>query len=255
MRKLFAIGIGTGSPEHITVQAIRALSRASVIFVLDKGEEKAELRELRRELCERYVHGGAYRIVELADSPRDPSVASYEARVAEWHARRVELFERAIMSELDADGTGAILVWGDPSLYDSTLRILEQLKQRAKAPLEYEVIPGISSLQALAAAHKLALNRIGGAVHVTTGRRLAEGWPSDADDVVVMLDGQCAFLTISDDDIDIYWSAYLGSESELSVSGPLCDKKHEIERLRAEARARKGWIMDTYLLRRRKASA
>jgi precorrin-6A synthase len=250
MRKLLAIGIGTGNPEHITVQAIKALNRASVIFVLDKGAEKAELQALRRELCERYIEGSDYRIVELADSVRDPTVASYEARVAEWHAQRVELFARAITSELDENGTGAILVWGDPSLYDSTLRILEQLQQQAAPPLEYEVIPGISSAQALAASHKIALNRIGGAVHVTTGRRLAEGWPSDADDVIVMLDGQHAFMTVPDHDVDIYWSAYLGSESELSVSGPLRDKKHEIERLRAEARARKGWIMDTYLLRK-----
>jgi precorrin-6A synthase len=88
-------------------------------------------------------------------------------------------------------------------------------------------------------------------VHVTTGRRLAEGWPEGADDVVVMLDGQCAFLTIAEDDIDIYWSAYLGSESELSVSGPLRERKHEIARKRAEARARRGWIMDIYLLRKR----
>jgi precorrin-6A synthase len=254
MRKLLAIGIGAGNPEHITVQAIKALNRASVIFVLDKGAEKAELQALRRELCKRYIEGGAYRIVELADAARDPTVANYETRVAEWHAQRVELFGRAVMSELDENDTGAILVWGDPSLYDSTLRIIEQLQQKGEPPLEYEVIPGISSPQALAASHKIALNRIGGAVHVTTGRRLAEGWPSDADDVIVMLDGQCAFMTIPDDDIDIYWSAYLGSESELSVSGPLSDKKHEIERLRAEARARKGWIMDTYLLRKRKPS-
>lgn len=253
MRKLFAIGIGTGNPEHMTVQAIQALRRANVIFVLDKGEERAELRELRREICERYIEG-AYRIIELADSVRDPNVASYEARVAEWHSRRVELYQQAIIRELDEDGAGAILVWGDPSLYDSTLRILEQLQQQARSTFVYEVIPGISSPQALAAAHKIALNRIGGAVHVTTGRRLAEGWPSGADDVVVMLDGQRAFMTIPDDDIDIYWSAYLGSSSELSVSGPLRDRKQEIERLRAEARARKGWIMDVYLLRKRKPS-
>jgi hypothetical protein len=48
--------------------------------------------------------------VELADSTRDPNVASYKARVAEWHDRRVELFEQAIKTELDDGGTGALLV-------------------------------------------------------------------------------------------------------------------------------------------------
>jgi precorrin-6A synthase len=35
------------------------------------------------------------------------------------------------------------------------------------------------------------------------------------------------------------------------VSGPLLERGEEIQRLRAEARDREGWIMDTYLLRKR----
>ena len=252
MRKLFAIGIGTGNPEHVTVQAIKALNRVEVVFVLDKGEEKADLRSLRREICARYIENDRYRWVELADSMRDPSVASYTTRVAEWHERRVELYERAIASELGEEGIGAILVWGDPSLYDSTLRILAELTERARVNFEYEVIPGISSPQALAAAHKIPLHRVGGALHVTTGRRLAEGWPPDADDVLVMLDGECTFQKIAERDVDIYWGAYLGSEHEISLSGALDTTKDQIQSLRSSARARHGWIMDTYLLRKRK---
>ncbi|NUR99455.1 MAG: precorrin-6A synthase (deacetylating), partial [Kribbellaceae bacterium] len=44
--------------------------------------------------------------------------------------------------------------------------------------------------------------------------------------------------------------AYLGTPDELLISGPLHEVAPEIEKLRAEARERKGWIMDTYLLRR-----
>ena len=118
---------------------------------------------------------------------------------------------------------------------------------------EYEVIPGISAIQALAARHRIALNRIGRSIHITTGRKIAEGLPNNVDDVIVMLDADCSFKALGDADFDIYWGAYIGTEDEILVSGNLRDRMHDIERLRAEAKARKGWVMDTYLLRRRDA--
>jgi precorrin-6A synthase len=253
MRKLFVIGIGTGHPDHLTLQAIHALERVDVVFLLDKGSDKADLGHVRRAICERHIKNRAYRLVELSDTARDPSVASYTRRVEQWHERRMELYERSVADELGAEGCGAILAWGDPSLYDSTLRILEHMTERARVPFEYEVIPGISSPQVLAARHKLALNRIGGAVHVTTGRRLAAGWPEGAEDVVVMLDGDNSFRRVAEPRVDIYWGAYLGTEHEILISGPLDQCAEEIERARSAARAEHGWIMDIYLLRRKSA--
>jgi precorrin-6A synthase len=71
------------------------------------------------------------------------------------------------------------------------------------------------------------------------------------DDVVVMLDARNAFATLPDPDLDIYWGAYLGTADEVLLHGDLQQVKGEIVRVRAEQRERKGWIMDTYLLRRR----
>jgi precorrin-6A synthase len=145
------------------------------------------------------------------------------------------------------------LVWGDPSLYDSTLRIVEQLSQRAKLAFEYEVIPGITAIQALAARHKLVLNRIGGAVQISTGRLLAQhGFPAQVDDLVVMLDGEQAFEQVGGQDMEIFWGAYLGDARELTIAGKLDEVREEIVRVRKHARAQHGWIMDTYLLRRRR---
>jgi precorrin-6A synthase len=45
---------------------------------------------------------------------------------------------------------------------------------------------------------------------------------------------------------EIYWGAYLGTEDEILVSGNLRELADDIERMRKEAKARKGWIMDTY---------
>lgn len=253
MRQLLAIGIGTGHPDHLTLQAVKALGRVDVVFGFDKGEEKAALQRLRRDLCERFIRPRPYRWVELPDAPRDGRIGDYGARVGAWHERRLIAFEESVARELGDDETGAILVWGDPSLYDSTLRLLERLAARGRVPFEYEVIAGISSPQALAASHRMALNRVGGAVQITTGRQLARAVPTEADDVVVMLDGECAFEELPGAEFDIYWSAYLGSEHELSISGRLDERKAEIARVRAAARAEHGWIMDTYLLRRRRA--
>lgn len=254
MRRILAIGIGTGHPEQLTLEAVRALNQLDVVFLLDKGSERADLGSLRRQLCERHVQPERLRqlrFVELSDSARDPNAPSYEQAVQQWHARRLELYERAIAAELPADGCGGILVWGDPSLYDSTVRLLQQMTERGRVTFDYEVIPGISSPQLLAARHKIALHRIGGAVHITTGRRLAAGWPPEAEDVVVMLDGDCAFRHFTDAGLEIFWGAYLGSEHELLIAGPLERCSDEIQRARSAARARHGWIMDTYLLRKR----
>jgi precorrin-6A synthase len=252
MRKIFIIGIGAGHPEHVTIQAINALSQVDVVFVMDKGQEKDDLVRLRRDICARYIKDRSYRIVETADSRRDPAV-SYEQGVRAWHEQRADIYERLVAEELDDDGCGAFLVWGDPSLYDSTLRIIDQLVERGRVAFTHEVIPGISAIQVLAARHQIALNRIGKSVHITTGRKLTEGLPDGIDDVVVMLDGDCSFKAIDPAGIDIYWGAYLGTSDEILVAGDLRAVGSEIERARAAAKTRKGWIMDTYLLRKRDA--
>jgi precorrin-6A synthase len=250
MRKLLIIGIGAGNPDHITVQAINALNRVDVFFVVDKGDQKDDLVRLRRDLCARYIKNRSYRTVDIADPARDRHSPAYEDAVKAWHAQRLAAYEEALLHELGEDECGAFLVWGDPSLYDSTLRIVDAIAARGVVAFEHEVIPGITSVQALAASHKIALNRVGAPIEITTGRRLADGLPDNVDDIVVMLDGDCAFRGIAERDIEIYWGAYLGTDDEILLSGKLADCGPDIERIRREARARKGWIMDTYLLRR-----
>ncbi|MGB8632245.1 MAG: precorrin-6A synthase (deacetylating) [Xanthobacteraceae bacterium] len=253
MRKIFVIGIGAGNPDYLTIQAINALNEVDVFFVMDKGQEKEDLVRLRKEICQRHIKDKAYRTIEAPDPPRDRRASSYEAAVREWHERRAFLYERLIGEELGEDECGAFLVWGDPSLYDSTLRIIDQIIQRGALTFAYEVIPGISAIQALAAKHKIALNRIGRSIHITTGRKVAEGLPNNIDDVVVMLDADCSFKAIDDSEIDIYWGANIGTDDEILAAGNLRELKEDIERMRAEAKARNGWVMDTYLLRKRDA--
>ena len=145
----------------------------------------------------------------------------------------------------------ALLVWGDPAFYDSTLRIVASVAELG-VDLRTTVVPGISSLQLLAARHRLVLNGVGGSVHLTTGRRLLAEYRADLGDVVVMLDGTltCARLLDEHPDLEIFWGAQLGLADEALVAGRLADVLDEIRRVRLRLRAERGWVMDTYLLRR-----
>ncbi|MFE9095628.1 precorrin-6A synthase (deacetylating) [Streptomyces sp. NPDC007264] len=252
MRRIHVIGIGAGDPDQLTLQAIRALKSTDVFFILDKGEVKSDLVRLRRDILGAHLPEGAYRVVEAGDPERDRAAggAAYSPAVGDWRSARADLYEQLIARELGEDESGAFLVWGDPALYDSTLGILEEILGRGTVTFSYDVVPGISSVSALVARHRTGLNRVGRPVQITTGRRLADGFPEGVDDVVVMLDAHQTFQQYADQDIDIYWGAYIGTPDEILVSGPLAETAERIGRLRAEARERKGWIMDTYLLRR-----
>jgi precorrin-6A synthase len=243
MRKILVIGIGAGNPEYLTVQAIDALNRVDVFFIPDKGEEKSALRHLREEILDRFIEKRRFETIGVDIPKRRPAGDDYRGSVDEWHAALRANYESLFERHLGGNKIGGFLVWGDPMLYDSTLRLMERLD------VEVEVIPGITAVQALAARHGIAINRIGEPILLTTGRKAMEGLP-DGVDSVVMLDGDQAFAHLPGD-YDIFWGAYLGTKEEILISGKLADVKDEIARMRSEARARNGWIMDTSLLRQR----
>ncbi|MBW0270470.1 precorrin 6A synthase [Nocardia sp. MH4] len=246
MRKLYVIGIGAGDPDQVTMQAVEAMRHADAFFVIGKGAEKQELVDVRTAILAEHVEG-PHRIIEITDPPRDRTPDDYAGVVRDWHERRAELLAAAFA---EVDGVGAILVWGDPALYDSTLRMVEHVLAGGRATFDYEVIPGVTSVAALAARHRTVLHRIGEPVHVTTGRRLREEGLG-AGSTVVMLDGDCSFTEIPGDDVHIWWGAYLGMPDETLIEGPLREVEQRIVARRAELRAAKGWIMDVYLLRGR----
>lgn len=239
---LWLIGIGTGNPEHITLEAQRALREAALILVPQKGPDKSDLAGLRHTIIAQA--GATASVVEFEYPTRDPALP-YKTRVQAWHDEIAARWQAAI-ADARADGPIALLVWGDPSLYDSTLRIAARLDPRPKL----KVLPGITALHALTAAHGITFNTLAGAVTITTGRRLRDhGWPEGAETVAVMLDGSCSFTTLTDRDLDIWWGAFLGMEEQILDHGPLSQVAERIVATRAAARAHHGWIMDTYLLR------
>jgi precorrin-6A synthase len=248
------IGIGSGNPDHLTREAIAALNRVDVFLVVDKGAAKRDLVKLREDLCHDLIPHDHYRFVEVPDPERGPdrerNPAEYQAGVTSWHDARAQRYAEIIAAEVGDEGTVGFLVWGDPAFYDSTIRIIDSIKNGG-VDLELTVIPGVSSIQLLAARHKIILNRIGQSIHVTTGRRLLDEYSPNLGDVVVMLDGElaCGGLVERFGELTIYWGAQLGLPDEALISGQLRDVIDDIRATRAALRAARGWVMDTYLLR------
>lgn len=242
------IGIGTGNPDHLTAQAVRAMNAADLILLPRKGRAKADLIDVRRQICAAVLHAPV-RVVEF-DLPVRDGRADYLGAVNDWHDAIAAAWAREIGANLPEGGRLALLVWGDPSLYDSTLRITQRLRAGGMA-ICVQVVPGITSVQALTAAHAIPLNVLAEPVVITTGRRLREqGWPPGADSVVVMLDAGCAFEVLDPAGVSIWWGAYLAMPAEALEAGPLAEAGPRIAALRARLRAQHGWIMDIYLMRR-----
>lgn len=249
MRTILVIGIGAGNPDYLTLQAIDAMNRAEVFFMPDKGEEKSGLNAIRLAMLERFVTAPRYRLVEFAiPSRRKAETPDYRDSVQEWRDKLEAAYQRMFV-ELPEGGIGAFLVWGDPTLYDGTLRILRDM-QAADWAIAIEVIPGISAPQALAAQHQVTLNRVGEAVTITTGRRVGEGEADGLTSAVVMLDNHQVFRRFAGEDVEIFWGAYLGTAEEILVAGKVGEVMDEIDTKRREAQARNGWIMDTYMIRK-----
>lgn len=249
MMTLSLIGIGCGDPGQLTRAAIRVINAADLVLIPRKGTAKSDLADLRRTISADVLANNTTRIAEFDLPVRDAGEADYRKGVDDWHDAVATAWSQTIADHLDGEGKVALLIWGDPSLYDSSLRIARRLD-----PLPaIEVVPGITSIQALCAAHALPLNDIGEPFLVTTGRRLREGgWPRDVDTVVVMLDGGTAFQSLDPEGLHIYWGAYLGMPDQIILSGALAEIGPRIVAARQDARARHGWIMDSYILKRRR---
>ena len=244
MTTLSLIGIGTGNPDHVTGQAIRALNGADLILIPRKGEAKSDLADLRRQILAQVLTAPVP--VADYDVPQRADQDDYLGAVNDWHDAIAKAWADTIAAHRPSARNVALMVWGDPSLYDSTLRIAARLPG-----VTVRVVPGITSLQALTAAHAIPLNTLAAPVTITTGRQLRDhGWPGDATTLAVMLDKGGAFTALDPADTTIWWGAYVGMPEEVLIHGPLSQVSDEILATRARLRAEHGWIMDIYLLRR-----
>jgi precorrin-6A synthase len=246
------IGVGPGDPDQVTLEAVRAMREVDFFVVADKSSAQTPdpLVAARGRLLERHLDHGPV-IVKVADPVRERRAdrtgteAEYAAVVASWHDARAAAYEEALLSRA---GDAGFLVWGDPAFYDSTIRILEKVRDRGRVAVELDVVPGISSVQLLAARHRVVLHEVGQPLHVTTGRRLREAVGQGQANIVVMLNRRVDLAGL--EEWRIWWGANLGTEHEALVGGRVGEVLPAIEAAREQVKAAAGWVMDVFLLRR-----
>lgn len=233
LQTIYVVGVGMG-PQHVTPEAAAALGSASYVIAADKGPDDP-LLAVRREVAS--AHG--LEVVAVRDPERDrDDPADYDGAVRGWHVARAAAYAEVIGAH---DGDPAFLVWGDPSLYDSTIRVADLIGA------EVRVVAGIGAPQLLAARHRIVLHEVGQPVLVTTGRRLREAVDAGHPNVVVMLSGALDLDGL--EDWTIWWGANLGAPSERLVAGRVGDVLPRLLAEREAAKADAGWVMDVYLLR------
>lgn len=235
-RTIHVVGVGMG-PQHVTPEAAQALSEAAYVVAARKGDHDP-LLGARRALAA--AHG--LEVVAVQDPARDRSPGDYDHAVADWHRARAEAWGTVLR---EREGDPAFLVWGDPALYDSTIRVVDQVA--AELDARVRVVAGISAPQLLAARHRVVLHEVGRAVHVTTQRRRSEAVAAGQRNLVVMLTSGVDLDGL--EDWSIWWGANLGTPSERLEAGRVGDVHDRIATARSAAEQEAGWVMDLYLLR------
>ncbi|UXA18417.1 precorrin-6A synthase (deacetylating) [Mycobacterium sp. SMC-4] len=244
------LGVGMG-PQHVTAEVAQALHSVDYVLAAQKSDDD-RLLELRREILQRHAGpNGPAELVTVADPPRDRSEGlttdGYHGAVSDWHDARAARYAEVLRQR---GGTAAFLVWGDSSLYDSTIRVVEKARDLG-IEVDFDVLPGISAPQLLAARHRMVLHEVGRPVHVTTGRRLQEAVAAGLDNIIVMLNPPPHRLDFTGlQDWTIWWGANLGTPGEQLLTGRLASVLPQIAQARAAAEARDGWVMDLFLIRR-----
>lgn len=133
--KLYGLGLGPGDPELITLKAHRILTSVPVIAypAPDTGPSFA------RQIAAPYLR---------ADQLEVPMIVPM--RVERFPAQ--EIYDAAALTlshHLDAGSDVAVLCEGDPFFYGSFMYLFERLAHRYPT----EVVPGVSSMMAAAAAY------------------------------------------------------------------------------------------------------
>jgi precorrin-2 C20-methyltransferase/precorrin-3B C17-methyltransferase len=140
--RLFGVGVGPGDPELITLKARRVIESADVVAY--PGAQHG--RSVARRIADPFIREGQLEVAlrypvttEETDHP-----GGYDAALSEFYDEAAE--QLAVHLSMGRDV--AVLCAGDPFLYGSYMYLHERLAARFTA----EVIPGVTSFSAAAAA-------------------------------------------------------------------------------------------------------
>jgi len=139
-RRLIGVGVGPGAPDLVTVKAVRVLSDADLVLVpvMDPSELGRAEATVRAHVRHDRIRRAVFALNERQDRAR---------REAAWDAAA----DAVVQAFQAGAGTVAFATIGDPNVY-STFGYLAQTVRTRLPGLVVETVPGITAMQALAAA-------------------------------------------------------------------------------------------------------
>jgi precorrin-2/cobalt-factor-2 C20-methyltransferase len=136
---LYGVGLGPGDPELITLKALRVLERVDTLLAPSRSADQASYA---LQIAAPYLDQRRQRIVRLPFT---------EERQGSDFDQQWDQHAASVLPVLAGGRSAAFLTEGDPLLYSSFVQLSQRLRALA-ADLTIEVVPGVSSLTAAAAA-------------------------------------------------------------------------------------------------------
>ncbi len=148
MARIYAVGVGPGDPELVTRKAERIIREAAVIFA-PTGKEDAASYALSI-VAELLDHSRQEIITQVFPMKKDEADLT-----GFWNKATATVMER-----IDAGQDVVFITIGDPLLY-STFLYLYRIFREQRPDITIEIVPGISSINAAAAAAGVPLGMAG----------------------------------------------------------------------------------------------
>jgi len=137
MKTLYGVGVGPGDPELLTVKAIRVIQAADYVFVPRSKPEEVGMAEA---IVSEYLEGKTLIYLHFPMGPDN----------SELYRETAKIIDQTL---LDGE-SGAFITIGDPTIYSTFTYVMFEAQTRR---MVVEIVPGISSFSAAAAALSLPI--------------------------------------------------------------------------------------------------
>src|SRR5215467_11998880 len=140
---LYGVGLGPGDPDLLTLKAMRVVQRTKTLIVpKSRGKQSLALRAV-----ESFVDFEKQEVLELGFPMQSDHITRVRAR---------EDASRQVIEKLREGKDVACVTLGDPLLYSTFIHLYRYVTD-AMPEVAVELIPGVSSITACAAAAHIPL--------------------------------------------------------------------------------------------------